>query len=148
MNKKIYDQNNENFMNKAYPMRYPTRAAIDSLAKRFDLPNTVNMQDWEYEVADPNRIDDFINAYISNQLNEDEKFVLMETILQSFEESTKNLTSDQQWKSTLQLLENNLALHATTICYWALDEELLELCWKITPYLREIRIRNHLKTIE
>jgi hypothetical protein len=32
--------------------RHPTRAAIDSLAKRFSLLNDPGMQDWEYQVAD------------------------------------------------------------------------------------------------
>jgi hypothetical protein len=93
----------------------------------------------------PNRIDEFIDAYLSNELNEDEKFALMETILQSFEESSKTLDSDQQWNTILQLLEDNLDIHATTICYWACGNSAYTLCWRITPDLRKIKLRNHLK---
>ncbi|BBB62899.1 hypothetical protein UNDKW_4626 [Undibacterium sp. KW1] len=65
------------FENLDHLYRFPTRAAIDALAIRFNLPNTKNMQDWEYEVADANRIDEFLVAYDSGELREDEKFTLM-----------------------------------------------------------------------
>ncbi len=42
--------------------RFPTLATIDLLAQRFNLPNHPNMQDWEYEVADPDRVDEFLAA--------------------------------------------------------------------------------------
>lgn len=42
--------------------RFPARAAIAALTIRFNLPNTKNMQDWEYEVADANRIAEFLAA--------------------------------------------------------------------------------------
>jgi hypothetical protein len=64
--------------------RSPTRAAINALALRFDLPNTQGMQDWEHEVADADRIHEFIAAYQSGQLDDDERFTLMELIIQSF----------------------------------------------------------------
>jgi len=66
--------------------RFPTAEAIESLAQRFHLPNHPNMQDWEWEVADPSRINEFVAAYKGGELNDDERFVLMETIIQSFEE--------------------------------------------------------------
>ncbi len=131
-------------MVKTYSQRHITASAIHALAQRFNLLYDHFMQDWEYEVADPNRIDEFIDAYLSNELNEDEKFALMETILQSFEESSKTLDSDQQWNTILQLLEDNLDIHATTICYWAFGNSAYTLCWRITPDLRKIKLRNHL----
>lgn len=131
-------------MVKTYSQRHITASAIHALAQRFNLLYDHFMQDWEYEVADPNRIDEFIDAYLSNELNEDEKFALIETILQSFEESSKTLDSDQQWNTILQLLEDNLDIHATTICYWACGNSAYTLCWRITPDLRKIKLRNHL----
>jgi hypothetical protein len=62
--------------------RFPTEQAIASLAARFDLPNESYMQDWEWEVADPERIDEYITVYNSGELNDDERFTLMETIVQ------------------------------------------------------------------
>ena len=131
-----------------YQIRYPTQFAIQTLAKRFNLPNTPTMQDWEYIVADSNRINEFLKAYIEEPLTEDEKFVLMEILIQSFDDSNRNLAQDIDWQCLLKLLENNMELHATTICYWACGNTAYDLCWTVTPYLREIRIRNHLKIIE
>jgi len=62
---------------------YPTRTAIDALAARFGLPNRPDMQDSEWEVAGPTRLDELINAYKSGELDDDERFTLMETIIQS-----------------------------------------------------------------
>lgn len=130
---------------KIYPQRYITASAINGLAQRFNLPIDPYMQDWEYEVADSSRIDEFMHVYLSNELNDDEKFALMETLLQSFEVSSKILGSDQQWMAILQILQDNLDIHATTICYWACGNSAYNLCWRITPYLRKIKLRNHLK---
>jgi hypothetical protein len=66
--------------------RYPTAAAIASLAARFNLPNEPNMQDWEHEVSDHKRLAEFLEAYESGSLTEDERFTLMETIVDSVEE--------------------------------------------------------------
>ena len=68
-------------------IRHPTKSATDSLATRFSLPNHDGMQDWEYEVADPEKINDFFEVYKNESTVEDEKFVLLEMLLQSFEDS-------------------------------------------------------------
>ena len=128
-----------------YQIRYPTQFAIQTLAKRFNLPNSQTMQNWEYEVADSNRINEFLKAYIEESLTEDEKFVLMEILIQSFDDSDRNLAQDIDWQCLLYLLEKNIELHATTICYWACGNTAYDLCWTVTPYLRKIKLRNHLK---
>lgn len=66
--------------------RFPTREAIASLAIRFDVPNEPHMQDWEWEVADPARIDEYLNAYHVGELTDDERFTLMETLIQAFDD--------------------------------------------------------------
>lgn len=130
-----------------YPARYPQAHAIDSLALRFNLPNNPNMQDWEYEVADAERINEFLTVYLEKTTSEDEKFILMEILLQSFEESNRDLKLDYEWNRLLTCLENNLHIHAMTICYWARESIPLYLCWEITPYIRKIRKRHQLKII-
>jgi hypothetical protein len=133
--------------------RYPTGAAIDSLAKRFNLRNDPGMQDWEYEVSDPDRVDEFISAYESGELTDDERFTLMETILDSLRGAT-NLESDPRLQKVLGFLDENIALHIRTVCYWSIinedDEDeseidLLapkyrdpELCFTITPFVRTV----------
>lgn len=122
--------------------RFPTRAAIDALAARFGLRNEPDMQDWEWEVADPNRIEEFLGAYESGELTEDERFVLMETIIQSFEESEYSLTGNPLWERILSHLEENIALHIYTVWYWADLEEEFSDNWRVTPSIREILERH------
>jgi hypothetical protein len=60
--------------------RFTTREAIDRLAQRFGLPNTPGMQDWEWQVAYPARIPEFLAAYAMGGLSDDERFVLLEVL--------------------------------------------------------------------
>ncbi|MBL4771029.1 MAG: hypothetical protein JKY61_07790 [Planctomycetes bacterium] len=126
--------------------RFPTRDAINSLAKRFGLVNTPDMQDWECEVADPNRLDEFLSAYLNEELSDDELFTLMETIIQSFDESSLDLASSPQWSQVLNLLDDRIDLHAYSVCYWScLDRDDHDHWWRVTPYMRKVHERHKLK---
>ena len=125
--------------------RCPTRAAIDSLATRFGLANDPGMQDWEWQVADPHRIDEFLSAYEGAALSEDERFTLMETLIQSFEDLDAPLAAEPRWSRLLELLDRNVALHAHSICYWSLIEnenQDPDDCWRVTPFMQTI-LRRH-----
>ena len=125
--------------------RFPTQAAITSLATRFGLPNTPQMQDWEWEVADPERIDEFLEAYETAETTEDELFVLMEMLLQSFCDAQLDLSQDVRWSTVVDHLNERAELHAHTIWYWScLDTEDLEQLWPVTPYVRDI-LGRHLR---
>ena len=58
------------------PNRWVTTAARRVLARRFDLRDDPFSQDWAWEVADPSRFGEFLDAYVSGSLDEDERFVL------------------------------------------------------------------------
>ncbi|MCB2086394.1 MAG: hypothetical protein H6920_03645 [Sphingomonadaceae bacterium] len=81
------------------------------------------MQDWEFEVADANRIDEFLSAYQSQELTDDERFTLMEMIIQSFEDLGESLQADNRWQSAIDLLDANIRLHAHSVWYWSCLEE-------------------------
>jgi hypothetical protein len=59
--------------------RWPTSQARMALSARFKLPYDDSMQDWEWEVADPARLSEFLGAYSCGQLTDDERFSLMES---------------------------------------------------------------------
>lgn len=123
--------------------RFPTRAAIDALALRFDLPNSHLMQDWEWEVADADRIDEFMAAYQSGQLDDDQRFTLMETIIQSFEDLGEALHADSRWQSVVDLLHVHIKLHAYTVWRWAApDESDPANHWTVTPSFRHILLKH------
>ena len=106
------------------------------------------MQDWEWEVADPSRIDEFLAAYESGELSEDERFTLMETIFQSFEELPDSIGSDPRWAQVLDILDSHFELHAYSIWYWSdLENENGEDSWRVTPFLRQV-LAKHQRILE
>jgi hypothetical protein len=128
------------------PQRYPTAAAINSLANRFGFPNFPDMQDWSWEVADARRLDEFISAYSGGVLNDDERFVLMEIILQSFEELPNPLDLDPRWRSVLAALDQNIALHRCTVWYWAqLDSNDAEEQFRVTLDMRAVLAKHRIQ---
>ena len=97
------------------------------------------MQDWEYQVADSGRLDEFLAAYESGELNDDERFTLMETILQSFEDLGSSTRYDPRWDRTLEIINANLDLHAYSVWYWSdLENDNAEDQCLVTPFLRRI----------
>lgn len=123
--------------------RFPTREAIDSLAKRFGLRNVPGMQDWEWQVADPARLDEFLGAYLSGGLSDDERFTLMETLLQCFEQTHQDLDSDERWSRVMAALDAGIELHASTVWYWScVDDEEPSGGFRITPLIRSVFERH------
>ena len=107
------------------------------------------MQDWEYQVADSGRLDEFLAAYESGELNDDERFTLMETILQCFEDLGSSAGFDPRWDRTLEIIDENFELHAHSVWYWsALENDDPEEQWLVTPFLRRLlaKHRQHLES--
>ena len=117
--------------------RFPTRAARDALAERFGLPNEEWMQDWEYQVADAARIDDFL-AYAESDPDDDEAFIHMMMIFQSFEDLGEAALHDARWERVVRLLQRRFELHRSTLQYWANLSETPEGDWQITPLVRSV----------
>lgn len=101
------------------------------------------MQDWEWEVADPARIKEFIAAYNDGSLSEDERFTLMETIIQSFAETCLPLETNSDWRQTLSAIEQDISLHIYSVWYWShLDAPDEEDLWNVTPFMRRLLDRH------
>jgi hypothetical protein len=97
------------------------------------------MQDWEWEVADPERIEEFLSLYEAGGLDEDERFALMEILIQSFEDSARDLATDPAWKRLLALLERNLDAHRYSVWSWsAVEAAAPRDMWRVSPYLRAL----------
>ncbi|MEL1265310.1 hypothetical protein [Pseudoxanthomonas putridarboris] len=112
--------------------RFPTAAAIAGLARRFEFTVHPQMQDSECELANPGRIDEFLAAYEQSDLSDDELFLLMEIVLNSFEFSDTPLADHPGWSRTLHLLESNIGRHIYSILYFADPES----DWRIGQDLR------------
>jgi hypothetical protein len=101
------------------------------------------MQDWEWEIADAARLDEYLTAYKHGDLNDDERFTLMETIIQAFEDLPAPLEADPRWANALAILDGYIDLHAYTVWYWSdLEDELDDESWRVTPHLRRLVERH------
>jgi hypothetical protein len=101
------------------------------------------MQDWEVEVATARRFNEFVDLYRSSALSEDEKFSLMEILVQCVEELHED-ARDQSiaalaWGTLRQLLLQRPDLHMSTIKYWACESEADRSAqFAISQHMREL----------
>ena len=102
--------------------RSPTNEARQSLAKRLGHVYDADMQDWEWEVADPARFEEYVDLYEGEELSDDEKFSLMEIILQCVEEAESDAARKTKWLRVVAHLRENFVLHESTLQYWAMRE--------------------------
>jgi|SRR5215813_12909121 len=103
-------------------IRYPSRSGREALAARLHLSIDPFSQDWEWEIADPSRFQDWIAVYQDETLSDDERFSLMEILIQCVEDMcTLDEPADQlpEWRAVSVLLLTNSRLHASTISYWS-----------------------------
>jgi len=74
------------------PERYWTPESIETLAKRLNLPNDPDMQDWAYEVADSDRIDEFMAVFVEFSDQPDIRYTLMDILIQSLPFKMRRMT--------------------------------------------------------
>ena len=97
-------------------------------------------QDWEIERSDGTRLTEFVNVYTSNDLTEDEQFMLMGLIVASAHDALEfHGLTDEEWKSAHDLLVADSQLHASTIYYWCCpDATCPDECFTLTPLMRKV----------
>ncbi|KYH06704.1 hypothetical protein A1704_23105 [Chryseobacterium cucumeris] len=120
-------------------LRFVTRKSIDDLTKNLNLQYTLSdYQDWEFIVGKPEDIEEYINYY-TTEADEDNKFALMEIIIQATEDQTMENDFLKYLKIVLKLLKENFRLHEYSVFYWScFENENIEDCWKVSPYIREL----------
>ncbi|WP_338552427.1 hypothetical protein [Paenibacillus sp. KS-LC4] len=121
--------------------KYVTRSAVEGLVEKIKLPSPSEYtQDWEYEVADSNRVAEFLHAYENMDLNLEEKFALMIIIIESYNDAISENKTEKNIAALIKYhLTKDINIHINTIYYWAkLDEMDIENVFAITPFIREI----------
>ncbi len=125
-------------MEPPFPVRHHTRASIDFIANRLDLPNEPGMQDWEFEVADSDLIDDLMMEYELAKNNSDVRFTLMDIMIQSFEE-LDDISRDPRWLTICNWLDQHFEDHKYQVWYWScLESSSPRDCWDVTKDIRRI----------
>jgi len=102
-------------------MFIPNQLSRKNLAHKLNLHFDENMQDWEYEIADYKRLNDFLNEYEKATTTDSEKQSLMEIIIDSLNDlllDEDKITFNQYINQTLLLLKTHKALHSGSLSYW------------------------------
>ncbi|MBW3524821.1 hypothetical protein [Chryseobacterium sp. NKUCC03_KSP] len=120
-------------------LRFVTRKAIEDLTINLNLQYTLSdYQDWEFIVGKSEDIEEYINYY-TTEVDEDNKFALMEIIIQTTEDQTTENDFLKYLKIVLKLLKENFRLHEYSVFYWScFENENIEDCWKVSPFMREL----------
>ena len=99
----------------------------------------LDCQDWEYTLADPRYLKDYIELYKSDKTTELEKRVLGCFIIQSIDDLLPNQIHDKEVIQKLKLLENDHEIHKDEFLYWSsVDDKNEENLFYITKYIRKI----------
>lgn len=117
--------------------RFVTSKAIEELTKNLHL-ELRDYQDWEWIVGNSKDIEKYIEYYKS-EVDDDNRFALMEIIIQAAEDQETESDFIKYSEIVRKLLSENFELHEHSIFYWScFDNENLEDCWRITPYMRSL----------
>lgn len=120
-------------------MRFVTQKAIEELTRNLNLEfDWEDYQDWEFIVGKSADIAKYIEYYIS-EIDDDNKFALMEIIIQATEEQEVENDFIKYSEIVQRLLSENFKLHEHSLFYWScFDINNLEDCWRITPIMRSL----------
>jgi hypothetical protein len=97
-------------------------------------------QDWELEVTDGARVEEFLDAYEGEPLNDDERFALMALIIASYDDWLEEGNEAPALRERLRRhLLGRFDLHGYTVQYWSLaDEDDPENVFAATGLAREV----------
>ncbi|AXT61418.1 hypothetical protein D1816_14020 [Aquimarina sp. AD10] len=121
--------------------RYPNGISEKKLSNRLGLYWEESIQDWEFIVADSERLSDFLKIYQTELDNDNDKFTLMSLIVSSFDDgfSEEDIEIKELWEVCRIILEKECFLHFSIIKYWSLLEEKdAKNIFSITPYIRKV----------
>lgn len=116
--------------------RCGTAKAIESLSRKLALPLDKQSQDWSYEVAVPERLAEYLFLY-SNLKDDDEKFVLIEIILEALNDQSQKNDFIFYWKQVKEILVKDFDLHEYTVYYWCCWDNRIEDSFVISKFLRK-----------
>jgi hypothetical protein len=99
----------------------PNQKTRKKLAEKLKLKFDEGMQDWEYEIADSNRVMEFIEEYDKSLSTKKEKQTLMEMIIDSSNDllcENRNAEFEKILLLINERLQNAIKLHKGTLNYW------------------------------
>jgi len=115
---------------------------VAGLNERLSLNYTGQEQDWDLELADPNRITDFLNFIRDQNLSIEEKYAVMALVLSSYDDRLNynpvSVADNEIWYSITELLNQSPEIYSDLLNYWALwNNQREEYLFAITKLVRE-----------
>jgi hypothetical protein len=96
-----------------------TVEAQHTINKLLLLPASGREQDWEFEFADPYRIDEMLSVASANDLNTDEKCALVLLIIASIDEAVEiGKVKPENIEQVKSILEQDDKVRDAMIFYW------------------------------
>lgn len=122
-------------------MHILTKQAIDTISQKLHLSTTGTEQDWDIELADSVRIDEFLTLFKQDSsLNNEQKYALMALILASCDDALQEgkLLAMESW-TYIKWVLNTDPLYQNLVDYWSIPTaENQDDLFALTPYLRSI----------
>ncbi len=119
-------------------MTYLTKQAMTVLNQALRLRATGREQDWDIELADPDRVDEFVSYAEKHALSGDEKHALLALILGSLEDlANREAVSSTLWDRVARLLRADPGLHADLVEQWGPKSDGLD-GFAISPLLHSL----------
>lgn len=116
----------------------PKKETIAALSKKLSLPYTGTEQDWDIEMADSNRINEFIDFYHQYGLAFEERGALMSLIIASYDDflNENNIEVDFRWDIIKAMLAKDRIQFLELINYWSQSNKAD--IFRITPLMRTV----------
>lgn len=106
------------------------------------MPYTGIEQDWDIELADSNRINDFLEFFHHNNLSTDKKVAVISLVLASYEDflNENDMEIDDRWDDIRTILQSERIIFVDVINYWSLSNEVeKDNFFRLTLLMRNIK---------
>jgi hypothetical protein len=125
-------------------MKVPHNLQLPKLRKLIGIPEFGDLeQDWDLIMANSEWVGQLLDYYENENLNDDEKNILMQLIIASYDEKLNEGKNDLAEETKLTaFLEKDIEIHKDIFEYWARLHEIESEGWAVTPMLRKIWFNN------
>ncbi len=124
-----------------YAQNMFSKEVIATVSNLLNLPTAGYEQDWPLELADAERIGEFVSAYERSDADSNEQKAIMALIVASVDDycGVAGVTPPH-WSRVVSLLERDAKSYGNLIAYWSCDgDEDPDLWFAVTPFIRRLR---------
>lgn len=102
-----------------------TAATVERLNARLGVTpdDDIDTQDWPAAMSDPALLEAALEAYDSPEAGDDDRALIIELLLNTFEYGSVEREGNPDWRRTLDRIERDFAAHAPTVLRWAEPED-------------------------